>query len=235
MKRSKRGHASGSSSISAFNFLVGVMKVYANVLSGRSDLEFNLVGGPLEAPDDHSPLFAALGFAGSAWARMEQQLDIVLIHINKEKLSSRLYQPEYPIAFERKIKLAKRWFNQHPPLKPYRDDIRLFTSKVKEIAPIRNHLLHSILQDWNPKEQVATMQTIKFEGNDKFRVRSRGVHLKTIKTFGTSSSLTSPSKFSQMPHYAFEDLGGGFNFVTQFGSNLVVALAKMAIRSGEAL
>jgi hypothetical protein len=32
-----------------------------------------------------------------------------------------------------------------------------------------------------------------------------------------------------MPHYAFEDLGGGFNFVTQFGSNLVVALAKMAI------
>jgi hypothetical protein len=84
MKRSKRGHASGSSSISAFNFLVGVMKVYANVLSGRSDLEFNLVGGPLKAPDDHSPLFAALGFAGSAWARMEQQLDIVLIHINKE-------------------------------------------------------------------------------------------------------------------------------------------------------
>jgi hypothetical protein len=202
MKRSKRGHASGSSSISAFNFLVGVMKVYANVLSGRSDLEFNLVGGPLEAPDDHSSLFAALGFAGSAWARMEQQLDIVLIHINKEKLSSRLYQPEYPIAFERKIKLAKRWFNQHPPLKPYRDDIRLFTSKVKEIAPIRNHLLHSILQDWNPKEQVATMQTIKFEGNDKFRVRSRGVHLKTIKTFGTLAN--SANKF--LSHVTFKIL-----------------------------
>jgi hypothetical protein len=130
-------------------FLVDAMKVYASVLSGRSNLEFNLVGGPLEAPDDHTPLFAALGFAGSAWARMEQQLDIVLIHINKEQHSARLYQPEYPIAFERKIKLAKLWFNQHPPLERYREDIRLFTSNIKQIAPIRNNLIHSILQEWN--------------------------------------------------------------------------------------
>ena len=160
------------------------MKVYATVRSGRPELDFTLVGGPLEAPDDHAQLFAALGFAGSAWARLEQQLDIILIHINKEQHSPRLYQAEYPIAFERKVKLAKRWFNQHPPLKPYRDDIRLFTSKVKEIAPIRNHLLHSILQDWDTDKQVATMQAIKFEGNDTFRVRRRAVRLTTIKNFG---------------------------------------------------
>jgi hypothetical protein len=157
---------------------------------------------PVKAPDDHIPLFAALGFAGSAWARMEQQLDMILIHINKEQHSAQLYQPEYPIAFERKIKLPKRWFNQHPPLKQYRDDMRLFTSKVKEIAPIRNHLLHSILQDWNPKEQVATMQTIKFEGDDTFRVRSRAVRLKTLKTFGTVAN--NANKF--LSHVTFKIL-----------------------------
>jgi hypothetical protein len=169
------------------------MKVYASVVSGRSDVDFSRVGGPLEAPDDHAPLFAALGFAGSAWARMEQQLDIVLIHINKEKHSSQLYQPEYPIAFERKVKLAKRWFNQHPPLKSYRDDIRLFTSKIKQIAPIRNYLIHSILQEWDDHKQVATMQVIKFEGKDTFRVQQRAVHLKTIKEFGAIAN--SANKF----------------------------------------
>jgi hypothetical protein len=193
MARSKRAHASGANSNSRIDPLGTPMKVYASVLSGRADLDFNLVGGPLEAPDDHAPLFAALGFAGSAWARMEQQLDIVLIHINKEQHSPRLYQPEYPIAFERKINLAKRWFNQHPPLKRYRGDIRLFTSNIKQIAPIRNYLLHSILQEWDAQKQVATMQTIKFEGKDTFRVQSRGVHLKTIKSFGTVAN--SANKF----------------------------------------
>jgi len=160
------------------------MKVYASVLSGRSDLDFSIIGGPLEAPDDHILLFAALGFAGSAWARMEQQLDIVLIHLNKERRSAALYQLEYPVAFDRKIKLAKRWFNQYPPLKSYQADIRIFTSKIKEIAPIRNYLFHSILQEWDAEKQVATMQTVKFEGDDNFRVQRRAVSLKTIKTFG---------------------------------------------------
>jgi hypothetical protein len=180
------------------------MKLYASVLSGRSDLEFSILGGPLEAPDNHLPLFAALGFAGSAWARMEQQLDIVLIHLNKERRSPDLYQPEYPIAFERKVKLAKRWFNQYPPLKSYQDGMRTFTSNIKQTAPLRNYLLHSILQEWDADKEVAIMQTIKFEGNDDFRVQRRAVSLKTIKSFGLLAN--NANKFlSQITERLFAD------------------------------
>jgi hypothetical protein len=42
-------------------------------------------------------------------------------------------------------------------------------------------------------KQVATMQTIKFEGKDTFRVQKRGVHLRTIKTFGNVAN--SANKF----------------------------------------
>jgi hypothetical protein len=161
-----------------------VMKIYASVLSGNDDLDFSILGGPLEAPEDHIPLFAALGFAAAAWARMEQQLDIVLIHVNKEKLSSHLYQPQYPFSFDGKIKLAKRWFNQHPQLASYSEDIRHFTSSIKPIARIRNSLLHSILQEWDPIREIAIMQTVRFEGEDNFRVLRRNVSLETIRRFG---------------------------------------------------
>jgi hypothetical protein len=81
--------------------------------------KIRFTGGPLDSPEEMkaaAELWRAIGLAACAWARLEQHLDAVLIHVNQPKHSEKLHDPDRPIGFKRKIKLLKRWFNQHPVL-----------------------------------------------------------------------------------------------------------------------
>lgn len=144
--------------------------------------DFLLIGGPIDDAEAHKELFEAIGLAAISWARLEQHLDAVLIHVNKAKFEE-LYEPQHPIAFSGKVRLLKSWFNNHPELSALEDEMRQLTSSLKKLSPHRNFYLHSILEGWNPTTQMVTFNSIKYEGDDDFRCRREDVPLEAIRSF----------------------------------------------------
>ena len=114
---------------------------------GTEDIDFRLRGGPIDAFEDHKELFAAIGHAATAWARFEAHLDAILIQVNSESHSREVYNPEHPTTFARKVKLLKRWFNQHPSLSHLKEDMRRISTTAKEHSIMRNEFLHSALEE----------------------------------------------------------------------------------------
>lgn len=146
-------------------------------------MTFQFAGGPIEDRDSAASAFLALGHAASAWARLEQLIDAILIHINNIQFSKKLFDPEHPVSFRKKIKLLKRWFNKHPALAEHTDDIRTITSRLKELAEHRNTYLHSIFEAYDPVTKTLALHSLKFLGDDTFHAKSEKVTLEAIETF----------------------------------------------------
>jgi hypothetical protein len=144
--------------------------------------EFKLTGGPIDAPDFSADLFAAIGHAATSWARLEQHLDALLVHVNKAA-EAEIYNAEHPISFQGKIKLLKNWFNKSAGLSRLSGEMRYLTSSIKKLTPHRNLYLHSTVEDWNATDQVATFNSMKYEGNDEFQLKRVVVPLSAIKAF----------------------------------------------------
>lgn len=164
------------------------MKEYRVTLDrGGINRDFIFIGGPLDASGGLDDLFRALGLASAQWARLEQHIDAVLIHVNNRQHSDTLFNEEHPVSFQAKIKLLKRWFNQHPALANLTTDVRALTSKLKELSPHRNNLIHGALESWDAETKTCVLRTLKFVGDDEF---SLSTHEYTIDGVGTVSDLT---------------------------------------------
>ena len=150
-------------------------------MSAASDIErITLTNTPLDDPNkmaEAAELFRAIGLATSSWARLETHIDMVLIHLNQPKHSLKLYQKDHPIGFKSKVKLLKRWFNQHPALKPQAGGLRAIAPKFLELGQQRNIFLHSILSDYDPATKRAIWRGIKPEGEETYRV---GKHIGSV-------------------------------------------------------
>lgn len=133
-------------------------------------MTFKFEGGPIDSPDKATAAFASLGKAAAAWARLEQQIDAILMHVNKAEFSKELFDPEHPVSFKRKLRLMKAWFNKHPALAPYKDDVQTLISKAKVLAPHRNTYLHSIFEGYDAGTDVLTFRSLKYQGNSDFKV-----------------------------------------------------------------
>lgn len=157
---------------------------------GGLNRDFVFVGGPLEEPQGLDDLFRALGFASAQWARLEQHIDAVLIHVNNSEHSNTIFDPDHPISFQAKIKLLKRWFNQHPALANLTLDIRTLTAKLKELSPHRNNLIHGVLESWDAPTRTCVLRTLKFIGGDEFNLST---HNYTIEAIETVAELTAIS------------------------------------------
>lgn len=155
---------------------------------GGLNRDFVLFGGPLESPDTPPELYAAIGLACAHWARLEQHIDAVLMHLNNPEHSEKLFDPEHPVAIAKKIKLLKRWFNQHPALSGLTEDVRILTSKLKDLVPHRHALIHGVLESWDSSSNSAIFRTLKFEGDDEFKLKT---HTYTIDGIGEVSYLIS--------------------------------------------
>lgn len=129
---------------------------------GADDIDFRLRGGPIDDFQNHKDLFAAIGYAATAWARFEAHLDAILIHVNAEAHSRKIYNRDHPITFDRKVKLLKRWFNQHPGLSHLKEDMRRISSTSKELSRMRNQFLHSVLEDWDAVKQVVRFKECRW-------------------------------------------------------------------------
>ena len=136
------------------------------------NIEFAFYHSAIDDPDTPRSVFTAIGRAAMAWARLEQHLDAVILHINQKRHSEELHR-EHPISFEGKMQVVKRWFNQHPGLLPHKEAMRELTSTLKILSKeARNPLLHSIFARYNAATKEITLQSIKYMGNDDFRLRA---------------------------------------------------------------
>jgi hypothetical protein len=127
----------------------------------------NFIGGPLDDEEQlkaSAELLNAIGLATCVWARVEQLIDAALIYLNQPKHSEKIHDPDHPIGFKRKIKLLKRWFNQHPALADHRDVIREITTELLELSGTRNAVLHSILDSYDPNTKTLVFRSIQPAG-----------------------------------------------------------------------
>jgi hypothetical protein len=155
---------------------------------GGLNRDFVFLGGPLESSDTPPELYAAIGRASAQWARLEQHIDAVLLHLNSLEHSEKIFDPNHPIAISGKIKLLKRWFNQHPALSGLSEDVRTLTSKLKELIPHRHALIHGVLEAWDGETNSAVFRTLKFMGDDEFKLQT---HTYTIDGISEVSYLAS--------------------------------------------
>ena len=152
-------------------------------------LDFHFGGGPIDDLGPSHPLFAALGYAAASWARFESHLDAILIHINAEEHSAAIYSPDHPVSFERKIKLLKRWFNQHPALADLAEPIRELTSRAKPLARERNRMFHSVLEEWSMETATAKFHGLTYVGDDTFDATIYLPPLDEIRSFATTVNV----------------------------------------------
>jgi hypothetical protein len=150
---------------------------------GNPKASFRLRGGPLEDFKSHTELFAAIGYAAACWARFEAHLDAILIHVNAYEHSDIIYNPEHPITFNNKVKLLKRWFNQHPALADKTEIMRKITSHGKELSQIRNDFLHFTLEDFNAPTKEANFHGLKWMGNNEFHARNCRMTIAAFELF----------------------------------------------------
>jgi hypothetical protein len=145
--------------------------------------QIRFAGGPLDSEQGLktcAELFNVIGLAACVWARLELFIDAALIHINQPQHSEKLHDQDHPIGFRRKIKLLKRWYNQHPALAEQRASIRKITSELLELSTTRNQFLHSILDSYDPTTQTAVFRSIRAKTNTTYEA---------LKHVGTLSNL----------------------------------------------
>jgi hypothetical protein len=186
MNRSKRCQASGSNPGSFFGLGFAMTDYYVTLSDGgEPKIDFRLRGGPIDDFQAHQQLFAAIGHAAMSWARFETHLDAILIHVNASTHSETIYNPEHPVTFNAKVKLLKRWFNQHPSLENLADPIRKITSRSKELSQMRNRFLHFILEEWDAPNECAKFHGLKWMGNDEFRAENVRIGIEGLYQFSS--------------------------------------------------
>ena len=148
-----------------------------------SDLHmFKFVGGPIDEPADANTLFLELGKAATAWARLEQQVEAILLHVNKQDFSDELFEV-HPVSFTKKLRILKTWFKKHQALSSFKEPVLEIMSKLWGLADERNLYLHSILEDFDAMSKIAVFHRILPEGNDEFKLTKSEVPIEQISAF----------------------------------------------------
>ncbi|MCU7937518.1 MAG: hypothetical protein KZQ99_22120 [Candidatus Thiodiazotropha sp. (ex Dulcina madagascariensis)] len=155
-----------------------------------SDLHtFHFIDGPIDKPSNANILFQELGKAATAWARLEQQVEAILLHVNKQEFSDELFK-DHPVSFTKKLKILKPWFKKHRALSSFKGSMIEITSKLWELADERNLYLHSILEDFDARSNIAVFHRIIPQGNDKFKLVRSEVPLEVISVFIETVNIT---------------------------------------------
>jgi hypothetical protein len=96
-------------------------------------LTFKFIGGPVDDQSGAEVLFLELGRAVAAWARLEQQVEAILLHVNKREFSEDLFC-EHTVSFTKKLSILKPWFKKHEALLQYNGPFLEIASKLWALA-----------------------------------------------------------------------------------------------------
>ena len=162
-------------------------------------LTFKFIGGPVDNQSDAEVLFLELGKAAAAWARLEQQVEAILLHVNKRGFSEDLFC-EHPFSFTKKLSILKPWFKKHEALLQFKEPLLEIVSKLWALADERNLYLHSVLESFDSQSNKAIFHRILPKGNDEFMLVMNEVPLEKISSFVEVVNLTNRYLWSVSQH-----------------------------------
>ncbi len=138
--------------------------------------EFHPEGGPIDDHANHADLFNAIGLVTCSWARMENLLTAIVLHVNNEEASKTLHEPDPSNAFSRKSKLLQDWITKHPPHNHLRtgNDANFF-GHLRELADKRNAIAHGHLESFDRAIATATFKVIRRVGKDRWGLRTYNI------------------------------------------------------------
>lgn len=152
-------------------------------------LTFKFIGGPVDNQLGAEELFLELGRAAAAWARLEQQVEAILLHVNKSEFSEDLVC-KHPVSFTKKLSILKPWFKKHRALLQYNESFLEIASNLWALAEERNLYLHSVLESFDSQSNTAIFHRILPKGNDTFKLVLKKVPLENICSFVEVVNLT---------------------------------------------
>jgi hypothetical protein len=127
--------------------------------------EFRFSGGPIDQPEDHQHLFYLIGHAAASWARLEQHVDCILMHLNKAQRSAeivQLYSPDNPGSFPVKVKTLSRYFRTHPALSEHKQAFLGCADSLKRLSSEKRGYSNGILEAHNAESHKFTVNGSKF-------------------------------------------------------------------------
>lgn len=154
----------------------------------RDLLQFDFRGGPLEDPTGCEKMFYAFGLAIMAWARLEIQIEALLIQINKKSISAELFDPKHPISFSRKLRLLKKWFGRHKLLAEHSKIMDSFITRMRKLSALRNDYFHALLSVYDAKENTVTLRTLHYVGKDEFHIARREFGPQQLVSFAAAAT-----------------------------------------------
>ena len=111
------------------------------------------------------PFFTAIGFALAHWGRLEQQIDVLLISVNKEYHSEEKYRPTPNTSFRLKCDLFKRWLVKDPRFAEHHDKAKRLHKSFANASDDRILLAHSNIQEFREgPPPIMVVRNIKIEG-----------------------------------------------------------------------
>jgi len=124
---------------------------------------FQFVGGHLdEVPQFAENIIKGVGIAMLNWARLEQQIDALLISVNKPDHSTRPYRPTPNVSFRQKVDMFETWFACDARFTARHDRAARLVKAFKLAADDRNLLTHSNVQEFieGPPVRMIVLKTV---------------------------------------------------------------------------
>lgn len=124
---------------------------------------FQFVGGHLDnIPPYAENIVKAVGIATPNWARLEQQIDALLITINKPGHSTEPHKQTPYSSFSKKIEMFEKWFAHDPRFVNQHERAAQLTITIAAAAVDRNLLMHSNVQEFieGPPVKMKILKTV---------------------------------------------------------------------------
>ena len=113
-----------------------------------------------------------------------------------------IHQPHHPRSVRDKIKLLRRYYNRHPALAQFKELADNLFGRMLASALDRNHLLHSVLEDFTPDGKVvlngifSKPDTTSHLKRLKVPVGEFGALARTMNNFNLELSVLSKAAFT---------------------------------------
>jgi hypothetical protein len=132
---------------------------------------FTPLGGPIDK-DPNAPVFAWIGHAIAAQARLEHLVTSLVMHVNKRDASEALHDPDPRHQYKALLKLLRKWLRNHPAYAKHKlfDDDQFYQGLLKD-ADLRNEFAHGFLEHVDADTGNFTMCILEKHGADEWTAR----------------------------------------------------------------
>lgn len=109
--------------------------------------EILIFGGHLDEPPAYAqPILVAYALASMNWGRLEQQLDMALISVNKDYYSPLKPRETPSTSFRIKLELFRDWFVKDPRFSEFHHNANRLYKSLRRASEDRVLLIHSNVQ-----------------------------------------------------------------------------------------